>query len=54
MSEESTAQKRTKCYNCGFEAPVGSDAWETADHPSLGTLTRCPECGSTDTVGIDR
>jgi len=38
----------TRCLNCGFETPAESDAWETADHPSLGSLTQCPECGSTN------
>lgn len=37
-----------RCDRCGFEAPDGSDAWESVDHPPLGELTRCPECGSTN------
>ena len=36
-----------KCINCGFEAPKGSD-WGSTDHPTLGSMTQCPECGSTD------
>jgi predicted RNA-binding Zn-ribbon protein involved in translation (DUF1610 family) len=36
------------CDACGFTAPVGSDAWESVEHPPVGRLTRCPECGSTD------
>jgi DNA-directed RNA polymerase subunit RPC12/RpoP len=39
-----------RCLDCGFEAAAGSDDWETATHPSLGSLTRCPDCGSTDTT----
>jgi len=38
----------TTCTNCGFEASAGSDEWGSVDHPSLGTLAQCPECGSTD------
>jgi predicted RNA-binding Zn-ribbon protein involved in translation (DUF1610 family) len=48
MSEERPPSPRRTCTGCGFEAAADSDDWETADHPSLGTLTRCPECGSTD------
>jgi len=47
MSGEQT-MPRSKCSNCGFEAPAGSDEWGSAAHPSLGVLTACPECGSTD------
>jgi predicted RNA-binding Zn-ribbon protein involved in translation (DUF1610 family) len=50
MTDEVTAESRIVCLSCGFETPAGSDAWETADHPSLGALTRCPECGSTNTT----
>lgn len=38
----------SKCGKCGFVAPATGDAWEHVEDPSLGTLTRCPECGSTD------
>ncbi|WP_248895988.1 DNA repair protein RadA [Haloplanus halobius] len=53
MGDESMRQTTTRvaCRNCGFEAPTGSDEWETAAHPSHGTLTRCPDCGSTNTTG---
>jgi predicted RNA-binding Zn-ribbon protein involved in translation (DUF1610 family) len=50
MVDGSTIVTRTVCLNCGFETPAGSDAWETAAHPSLGDLTQCPECGSTNTT----
>jgi predicted RNA-binding Zn-ribbon protein involved in translation (DUF1610 family) len=36
------------CVNCGFEARADDETWITVDHPPLGELTRCPECGSTD------
>ena len=29
---------------------VFDDAWGTIQHPPLGELTQCPECGSTDTT----
>ncbi|MFB6101931.1 MAG: hypothetical protein ABEJ73_05140 [Haloplanus sp.] len=48
MVDASTS--RVTCFNCGFEATAGSDDWDTADHPSLGSLTQCPECGSTNTT----
>lgn len=36
------------CDGCGFEEQTGNDAWDHVDDPTLGTLTRCPECGSTN------
>ncbi len=50
MGDAST-KRVTRCFGCGFEAPDGSDAWATVNHPPLGTLTQCPECGSTDIRG---
>jgi predicted RNA-binding Zn-ribbon protein involved in translation (DUF1610 family) len=49
MGDESTTPTTT-CRNCGFAAGNDSDEWGAADHPSLGTLTQCPECGSTNTT----
>lgn len=43
---------RLRCVPCGFEAPSDDDAWERVDHPPIGTVTRCPECGSTDTHAV--
>jgi predicted RNA-binding Zn-ribbon protein involved in translation (DUF1610 family) len=40
-----------RCVNCGFEDASDSDAWSRIDHPPVGTLTQCPECGSTDVHG---
>ena len=48
MAGEQLESPTAKCYKCGFRAPQGSAEWERADHPSLGSLTKCPECGSTD------
>lgn len=50
MPQETVQPGRTNCKQCGFSAPVGSDAWDTAVHPTLGDLMQCPECGSTDTT----
>ena len=43
----------SRCHNCGFEAPARNDEWGSTDHPPFGTLTSCPECGSTDVHGRD-
>lgn len=43
------AINRTKCLKCGYEAAAGDD-WGSVDLPSLGSVTQCPECGSTDTT----
>lgn len=48
---ESTVQ-RTKCLNCGFETTTGSGEWGSVDLPSLGSITQCPECGSTDVTMV--
>lgn len=36
-----------KCLQCGFESPQG-ESWGRVDHPTLGSMTQCPECGSTN------
>lgn len=41
-----------RCLNCGFEAPADGDDWDHVDHPPMGTLTQCPNCGSTNIVGL--
>jgi len=48
MSNEPPTSDRAKCIGCGYTAPAGSDEWARASHPPLGTVTQCPECGSTD------
>ncbi len=40
----------SRCLGCGFSAPGGSDEWDRVDSPPLGTLTRCPNCGSTNVM----
>jgi len=50
MSDSATV--RTKCRSCGFETAVNSGDWERVTLPNLGTVTRCPECGSTDTTRL--
>jgi DNA-directed RNA polymerase subunit RPC12/RpoP len=50
MADGSATTPGVRCLECGFEAAAGSDDWEEAIHPSLGTLARCPDCGSTNTT----
>lgn len=45
MSKQAT--HRLQCLGCGFDAPAG-DEWETVEDVTLGSLTRCPECESTN------
>lgn len=46
-----TATPLLRCHGCGYEAPAGDDAWDHVRHPPFGTMTRCPECGSTKVHG---
>jgi predicted Zn-ribbon and HTH transcriptional regulator len=48
MPVETSPTQEAKCLGCGFTAPAGSDEWNRPSHPPLGTITQCPECGSTD------
>lgn len=48
MVAETTHPEQAQCIGCGFEAPAGSDVWETVNHPPIGVVTQCPDCGSTD------
>ncbi|WP_198665628.1 hypothetical protein [Haloprofundus halophilus] len=41
---------RSRCLNCGFEAPSGGDEWDRVEVPRLGEMTRCPGCGSTNVM----
>lgn len=50
MVFESATVDRSRCRNCGFEAPGGDDAWVRIDVPKLGQMTQCPECESTDVI----
>jgi predicted RNA-binding Zn-ribbon protein involved in translation (DUF1610 family) len=52
MSE--SVQTRTKCLKCGFETPKDTGDWSKVDLPSLGSVTQCPECGSTNTTQLRR
>ncbi|MFB6152909.1 MAG: hypothetical protein ABEJ27_01520 [Halodesulfurarchaeum sp.] len=36
------------CLNCQFAAASGSETWNRVEHPTLGSMTQCPECGSTN------
>ncbi|MFC3476777.1 hypothetical protein [Halobacterium litoreum] len=42
---------RLRCHGCGRTAD--RDDWGEATHPSLGSMTQCPDCGSTN-VQTDR
>lgn len=48
MAPNEPSSAPSHCLSCGFEAEAGADEWDSIDAPSLGALTRCPECGSTD------
>lgn len=50
MASELSAHERSRCRNCGFEAPGGDDAWRRIEVPKLGRMTQCPNCGSTDII----
>ncbi len=48
MSRNVNQSIQSHCWGCGFKAPEGGDEWERVEAVSIGTLTRCPECGSTN------
>lgn len=48
MPAKTDTQQLSHCMKCGFEAPA--DEWAVVEVPSLGSMTRCPECGSTDVM----
>ncbi len=50
MGAESTSIERSRCLNCGFEAPGGDDAWIRLEVPKLGRMTQCPSCESTNII----
>lgn len=50
MASDAEAVTPSKCIGCGYAAPDGSDEWDRVKSPSLGRLTRCPECGSTNVM----
>lgn len=52
MSQESPVTAAAQCFNCGFEAPADDEQWARVDHPTLGTLTQCPDCESTDITTV--
>ncbi len=47
---DTMARTALSCGGCGFTAAPGDD-WEAIDDPVLGSLTRCPDCGSTNVTG---
>jgi DNA-directed RNA polymerase subunit RPC12/RpoP len=36
-----------ECLRCDFEQPEDAE-WDIVEDPTLGELTACPECGSTN------
>ncbi|WP_255191209.1 anaerobic ribonucleoside-triphosphate reductase [Natronobeatus ordinarius] len=50
MASKSTTRKRSRCLNCGFEAPDGDEEWIQIEVPKLGRMTQCPNCDSTNVI----
>ncbi|WIV68588.1 hypothetical protein [Natrialbaceae archaeon AArc-T1-2] len=50
MASEPSAVERSRCLNCGFEAPGGDDEWNRVEVPGLGRMTQCPRCESTNII----
>lgn len=48
MVDDAPASPRLKCLNCGTETATETEQWPSIDYSPLGTLTQCPECGSTN------
>lgn len=53
MSPEYADVHVKQCFRCRFRSAVEDGEWKTTTHPSLGTITQCPECGSTNIHSID-
>jgi NAD-dependent SIR2 family protein deacetylase len=53
MPSQPSGMHTKRCMSCQFEAPADDEKWGSSSHPSLGMLTQCPECGSTDIQSID-
>ena len=47
--ERMAAATQLRCHECGRTAP--RDDWDSATHPTLGDMTQCPGCGSTNVQG---
>ena len=43
------AATQLRCHECGRTA--AKDDWDSATHPTLGDMTQCPGCGSTNVQG---
>lgn len=50
MASDATTVERSRCVNCGFQAPDGADDWRRIDVPGLGRMSQCPECHSTNVI----
>jgi predicted Zn-ribbon and HTH transcriptional regulator len=47
MAQTDRESSVSQCKTCGYEA-AEDDAWERVESPTLGQMTSCPDCGSTD------
>ncbi|ELZ84302.1 hypothetical protein C455_01327 [Haloferax larsenii JCM 13917] len=45
----SSSEPMSRCRKCGYSAVSGGTEWSRVES-SLGTMTQCPECGSTDVM----
>ena len=50
MAQNADSRPMSRCQRCGFRSESGSSEWDAVESPPMGTLTRCPECGSTDVL----
>jgi DNA-directed RNA polymerase subunit RPC12/RpoP len=50
MAQNAESRPMSRCQRCGFRAESGSAEWDEVESPPMGTLTQCPECGSTDVM----
>jgi Zn finger protein HypA/HybF involved in hydrogenase expression len=46
MSAPTSEPATLVCHACLYTAPPGDD-WDVVEVAGVGTMTRCPECGST-------
>lgn len=53
MPPPPTGAHSRRCHGCQFQADPSGDQWSTVSHPTAGTVTQCPECGSTDIRNVE-
>jgi len=42
-----TEASQLQCLECGRTEPATGE-WASGTHPTLGSMTKCPDCGSTN------